>query len=250
MKFSYDGQYLATAGQDTTVLVWKVSMFGSESDGDSTLSRSSSGSVNANPTTHSRRVPTLAEAAKAEARAASGRRRRRSSVPSGSSISGSSSAGSVDHSAKSDSGSAGAGGGASAGAGGGVHVPPPGASTGSDGLKLKGTPLFDHAPIRTYTGHSVGVPSWRGCLAGSSWSCLLTTLLVQTHVVDLAWSRDYFLLSASMDSYVRLWHISRAQCLHKFQHPDCVTSVCFHPTEVRCFASALHLCLAAPLSLG
>lgn len=146
-------------------------MFGSESDGDSTLSRSSSGSVNANPTTHSRRVPTLAEAAKAEARAASGRRRRRSSVPSGSSISGSSSAGSVDHSAKSDSGSAGAGGGASAGAGGGVHVPPPGASTGSDGLKLKGTPLFDHAPIRTYTGHSVGVPSWRGCLAGSSWSC-------------------------------------------------------------------------------
>lgn len=89
-----------------------------------------------------------------------------------------------------------------------------------------------------------------GAWLGRHGRVLLTTLLVQTHVVDLAWSRDYFLLSASMDSYVRLWHISRAQCLHKFQHPDCVTSVCFHPTEVRCFASALHLCLAAPLSLG
>jgi hypothetical protein len=67
-------------------------------------------------------------------------------------------------------------------------------------------PLLDPKPYREYLGH-------------------------ESHVVDLAWSRSNLLLSASMDGFVRLWHVSRAECIHKFQHPDCVTSVAFHPTE-------------------
>jgi WD40 repeat protein len=49
-------------------------------------------------------------------------------------------------------------------------------------------------------------------------------------VVDLSWSPTNFLLSASLDKSVRLWHVSKEKCLGKFQHADFVTSVAFHPT--------------------
>lgn len=55
------------------------------------------------------------------------------------------------------------------------------------------------------------------------------------HIVDLSWSSTNLLLSASMDGFVRLWHVSRNECLHKFQHPDCVTSVAFLPTDESIF---------------
>jgi WD40 repeat protein len=75
-----------------------------------------------------------------------------------------------------------------------------------------GAPFFEARPYREYLGH-------------------------ETHVVDLAWSRANLLLSAGMDGFVRLWHVSRPECLHKFQHPDCVTSVVFHPTEDNYFVT-------------
>ena len=50
-------------------------------------------------------------------------------------------------------------------------------------------------------------------------------------VLDLSWShsRNYFLLSSSMDKTVRLWHISRAECLALYKHNDFVTAIAFHP---------------------
>jgi WD40 repeat protein len=36
-------------------------------------------------------------------------------------------------------------------------------------------------------------------------------------VVDLSWSPAHFLLSASVDCTVRLWHISVAECLRSFR---------------------------------
>ncbi|TMW69365.1 hypothetical protein Poli38472_001521 [Pythium oligandrum] len=56
-------------------------------------------------------------------------------------------------------------------------------------------------------------------------------------IVDVSWSRSNFILSASMDKTVRLWHISRDDCLHVFQHPDSVPAVDFHPKEDRYFLS-------------
>jgi WD40 repeat protein len=48
-------------------------------------------------------------------------------------------------------------------------------------------------------------------------------------------NQNNFLLSSSMDKTVRLWHISRPECLCCFQHSDFVTSIQFHPRDDRFF---------------
>lgn len=52
-------------------------------------------------------------------------------------------------------------------------------------------------------------------------------------VIDVAWSKSKFLLSASTDKTVCLWHVSRSECLQFFRHPDIVTAVEFHPAHDR-----------------
>uniref|UniRef100_A0ABM0MX39 WD repeat-containing protein 44 n=1 Tax=Saccoglossus kowalevskii TaxID=10224 RepID=A0ABM0MX39_SACKO len=56
-------------------------------------------------------------------------------------------------------------------------------------------------------------------------------------VLDVSWSKNYFILSSSMDKTVRLWHISRRECLCCFQHIDFVTAIAFHPRDDRYFLS-------------
>ncbi|XP_051155787.1 WD repeat-containing protein 44 isoform X2 [Leptopilina boulardi] len=56
-------------------------------------------------------------------------------------------------------------------------------------------------------------------------------------LLDVSWSKNYFILSSSMDKTVRLWHISRKECLCCFQHIDFVTAIVFHPLDDRFFLS-------------
>lgn len=56
-------------------------------------------------------------------------------------------------------------------------------------------------------------------------------------LLDISWSKNYFVLSSSMDKTVRLWHISRKECLCCFQHIDFVTAIAFHPRDDRYFLS-------------
>uniref|UniRef100_A0A914XFA4 WD repeat-containing protein 44 n=1 Tax=Plectus sambesii TaxID=2011161 RepID=A0A914XFA4_9BILA len=56
-------------------------------------------------------------------------------------------------------------------------------------------------------------------------------------VLDLSWSKNYFILSSGMDRTVRLWHVSRPECLCCFQHMDFVTSIAFLPKDDRYFLS-------------
>ncbi|KAL2829996.1 WD40-repeat-containing domain protein [Aspergillus cavernicola] len=78
-----------------------------------------------------------------------------------------------------------------------------------DMLRLK-APVFKKKPIQVYDSHT-----------GS--------------ILDLSWSKNNFLLSSSMDKTVRLWHISRPECLCCFKHSDFVTSIQFHPRDDRFF---------------
>ncbi|ETN68223.1 WD domain, G-beta repeat protein [Necator americanus] len=50
-------------------------------------------------------------------------------------------------------------------------------------------------------------------------------------ILDLSWSKNYFILSCGMDRTVKLWHLSRNECLCCFQHVDFVTSVAFLPKK-------------------
>lgn len=56
-------------------------------------------------------------------------------------------------------------------------------------------------------------------------------------LLDVSWSKNYFILTSSMDKTVRLWHISRRECLCCFQHIDFVTAICFHPRNDQFFLS-------------
>ncbi|EEP80120.1 conserved hypothetical protein [Uncinocarpus reesii 1704] len=71
-------------------------------------------------------------------------------------------------------------------------------------------PVFKTQPVREYEGHT-----------GS--------------IVDLSWSKNNFLLSTSLDKTVRLWHVTRNECLCCFNHSDVVTSIEFHPKDDRFF---------------
>jgi WD40 repeat protein len=71
-------------------------------------------------------------------------------------------------------------------------------------------PVFSQQPIREWEGH------------GST-------------ILDLSWSKNNFLLSSSMDKTVRLWHVSRKECLCTFKHNDFVPSIAFHPKDDRFF---------------
>ncbi|KAI0189452.1 WD40-repeat-containing domain protein [Astrocystis sublimbata] len=71
-------------------------------------------------------------------------------------------------------------------------------------------PVFQTQPAREFKGH-------------------------EGDILDLSWSKNNFLLSSSMDKTVRLWHLSRRECLCTFKHKDFVASIAFHPRDDRFF---------------
>lgn len=83
------------------------------------------------------------------------------------------------------------------------------AATAPVGERLS-APVFLERPVCEFVGHT-------------------------NEVLDLSWSKNNFLLSTSMDKTVRLWHISRKECLCTFKHKDLVTKVTFHPMDDRFF---------------
>ncbi|KAG2310491.1 hypothetical protein Bca52824_022048 [Brassica carinata] len=56
-------------------------------------------------------------------------------------------------------------------------------------------------------------------------------------VLDISWSKDNCLLSASMDKTVRLWQVGSNDCLGVFPHNSYVTSVQFNPVNENYFMS-------------
>ncbi|EAQ88837.1 hypothetical protein CHGG_05456 [Chaetomium globosum CBS 148.51] len=83
------------------------------------------------------------------------------------------------------------------------------ATNGGAGERLS-APVFRDQPVMEFKGHT-------------------------GEVLDLSWSKNNFLLSSSMDKTVRLWHMSRSDCLCAFKHKDFVTRLAFHPRDDRFF---------------
>ncbi|KAL2259133.1 hypothetical protein VTK26DRAFT_7316 [Humicola hyalothermophila] len=83
------------------------------------------------------------------------------------------------------------------------------AASGAAGERLS-APVFRDQPVKEFRGHT-------------------------GEVLDLSWSKNNFLLSSSMDKTVRLWHMSRPECLCTFKHKDFVTRLVFHPRDDRFF---------------
>lgn len=83
------------------------------------------------------------------------------------------------------------------------------AAKAGDSVRLN-APVFKPKTVQEYGGHTASI-------------------------LDLSWSKNNFLLSSSMDKTVRLWHVSRAECLCCFKHSDFVTSIQFHPRDDRFF---------------
>ena len=80
---------------------------------------------------------------------------------------------------------------------------------------------FHSKPLRVYTGHTADI-------------------------LDLSWSKSLFLVSASSDKSVKLWHVYKSECLCSFQHSSIVSAISFHPKNDRYFISA---CLDGQLRL-
>ncbi|CAO1634695.1 unnamed protein product [Parajaminaea phylloscopi] len=77
---------------------------------------------------------------------------------------------------------------------------------------LRPIPVLTSQPIREFRGHT-------------------------SDVLSLDWSKGNFLLSSSMDKTVKIWHLSKPECLITFGHGDFVTSAVFHPRDDRFFLS-------------
>eukprot|EP00163_Fabomonas_tropica_P027326 TRINITY_DN5224_c0_g2_i1.p1 TRINITY_DN5224_c0_g2~~TRINITY_DN5224_c0_g2_i1.p1 ORF type:complete len:668 (+),score=87.09 TRINITY_DN5224_c0_g2_i1:476-2479(+) len=81
---------------------------------------------------------------------------------------------------------------------------------GGDGIDT--LELIDPTPVHVFKGH-------------------------RADVLDIQWSKNFFILSASMDKTVRLWHPDHPKILGNFQHKEFVTSIQFHPLEDQLFLS-------------
>ncbi|KAL8308539.1 hypothetical protein RB593_006724 [Gaeumannomyces tritici] len=95
------------------------------------------------------------------------------------------------------------------------------ATRGAAGGERLSAPVFREKPVREFEGHT-------------------------GEILDLSWSKNNFLLSTSMDRTVRLWHVSRRECLCSFRHSEFVSKVAFHPLDDRFFLAG---CLDATLRL-
>jgi WD40 repeat protein len=191
LKFSTDGTYLASAGQDGVIRIWQVISGSEEREETVKAMEAEDPVVNAEGGSSGISIPaavSFADGLHAASPVPLSKQDKRNSKISIMSTS------TQGHS---------------------VIAGSP-AGNGKKGNAVTGVPVrapvFGHKPLHEWKGHT-------------------------SDVLDLSWSKNNFLISSSMDKTVRLWHVSRKECLCAFQHPDFVTSIAFHPKDDRYFLS-------------
>ena len=199
MRFSKSGRYLATAGQDGVVAVWEVI---------SHREKEKSGFTGGGGGAHGGGGGGAANGGEGESGGGGGgitssetstTASPRGSFKSGTEYDGSFRGGQAPFSAPSSPGpgSVGGGGAASVASGGGGGGGGGGDDEEGEGSTVFGVPVLRARPVRVYRGH-------------------------KQDILDVAWSKTNFLLSASMDKTVRLWHVSMDECLRVFKYVDII----------------------------
>jgi WD40 repeat protein len=133
------------------------------------------------------------------------------------------------------------------------HEAPAGAA-GAAGTSYVATPskrsnenmnlLLDPHPFRIFAGHAGDIVdiAWSASAGHSDTECQLhiSSNICPTRSLHSASSShsENFILTASTDKTVRLWHVDKDACLQVFRHPDIVTAVQFHPQSDKKFVSA------------
>ena len=92
-------------------------------------------------------------------------------------------------------------------------------------------------PFASYKGHTSDLLDVSWSKVGTA--LFFTSVLPERHIFsyEIDYFQNYFILTSSMDKTVRLWHISRKECLCCFQHIDFVTAISFHPRNDQFFLS-------------
>lgn len=72
--------------------------------------------------------------------------------------------------------------------------------------------LIEEIPFRNYVGH-------------------------RSTIIDISWSKNYFIITASLDNTIRLWHLSKTECVYVFPNSNLVNCICFHPSDNNYFLS-------------
>lgn len=95
--------------------------------------------------------------------------------------------------------------------------------------------VFNERPFCTYQGHTSDVLDICWAKVRKKKNCFQWNA---SRKFLFFFRQNYFILTSSMDKTVRLWHISRRECLCCFQHIDFVTALAFHPKNDQFFLSA------------
>ncbi|KAJ2437030.1 hypothetical protein GGF42_008761, partial [Coemansia sp. RSA 2424] len=199
MEFSVCGRYLAAGGQDGVVRIWRILAFARE-QASTSAAAASPPPMQQQPTSASSDAALFANSAP---------------VAKGGAGAGAGAGAASKHARSFSCGQAACNVGADAGADAGLGslLAHKLAQQQQQTLHpMHAYELLEPVPFRSYVGHAADV-------------------------LSLSWSKNGFLLSASADRTVRLWHPHRPECLCTFRHRDIVTSVAFSPRDDRLFIS-------------
>ena len=232
MKFSRDGNFLACGGQDGVLRVWQTSCSRHTVDkspwvyvvpkmADDVAQQQQQEVEDERQQQHQQQAELEQKQQQQQEGSLGTSLQRQDSGGSDVSHSSSSSSSSSSHNAAADTAAHAAG--TTAPAAAPYARPPAPAATGAAAATSSSSPsmgcpvsppgpYFLTQPVREYHGHT-------------------------EDILDVSWSAAGFLLSASVDNSVRLWHLSQPDCLRTFWHNDFVTCVQFHPRDAQRFVT-------------
>jgi WD40 repeat protein len=224
MKFRRDGNFLACAGQDGVLRVWQTSCSRHLVDKSSWVYGATE-DLNDSPQEQQQQQEAEEERRQQQQQQADLERQQQQEGPGPSLQRRDSGSSNASHSSSSSSSS---------------NV---GRDKTADNGAAAGASPYARPPAAAAAGGTTSSSSYSmGCSSSPPGPYFLTQPVREYHghtedILDISWSAAGFLLSASVDNSVRLWHLTQPDCLRTFWHNDFVTCVQFHPRDAQRFVT-------------